>query len=178
MRLLSQLGDPTVFLPLVTEDKVLGVTRRRHWPSQADRLYLGVDTSGGAAACWPWMHACNGKGYGRLGQQLAHRIAYRCAIGPIPPGLKIRHTCDNPPCCNPAHLVAGTPADNSRDMVERGRSPHMRGELSGKARLTTGQVREIIARRARGERLADLGKEYGVDPAHISRIVRGQRWPG
>lgn len=33
----------------------------------------------------------------------------------------IRHTCDNPPCCNPDHLIPGTQLENMRDMYERGR---------------------------------------------------------
>jgi hypothetical protein len=44
------------------------------------------------------------------------------AWGPVPPGKIVRHTCDNPPCVNPLHLMNGTSADNSRDMVLRGRT--------------------------------------------------------
>lgn len=53
-----------------------------------------------------------------------HRVSYFLTHGHLPPApLVIRHTCDNPPCCNPAHLVPGTYQDNARDCVERGRHP-------------------------------------------------------
>ena len=69
-----------------------------------------------------WTKACSDRGndrYGRLWYegkiQLAHRVAYMLAGDVILPGEVIMHSCDNPPCCNPAHLSAGTHADN-KDM--------------------------------------------------------------
>ena len=52
--------------------------------------------------------------------EAAHRLAYKFTYGAITQPM-ILHSCDNPPCCNPAHLRQGTGLDNSRDMVERGR---------------------------------------------------------
>jgi hypothetical protein len=72
--------------------------------------------------CWVWTGNTDNKGYGRLHHDLAHRRAWRETNGPIPDGLWILHRCDNPPCCNPAHLYPGTHAQNMRDMSERGRS--------------------------------------------------------
>ena len=80
--------------------------------------------------CWRWSGAyfrpSNESGpYGRFCARStstpAHRAAYRFANGAIAPGMVVRHTCDNPACCNPAHLVIGTHADNARDREERGR---------------------------------------------------------
>jgi hypothetical protein len=80
--------------------------------------------------CWPWLGARDRKGYGafmmtgegvRKHRVTASRLAYELAVGPIAEGLAVMHRCDNPPCCNPAHLVAGTIADNNRDMVVKGR---------------------------------------------------------
>lgn len=72
----------------------------------------------------------NRRGYGRTSVQrdgqtveiMAHRVVYEHHRGPIPDGLGILHSCDNPPCVNIAHLRAGTPLENSADMVERLRS--------------------------------------------------------
>lgn len=68
----------------------------------------------------------------------AHRLAYTIAVGPIPDGLEVCHSCDNPPCCNPKHLFLGTGSENAIDRVakgrdrNRGRTHCIRGhELSG-----------------------------------------------
>lgn len=94
-----------------------------------------------------------------------------------------RHTCDNPPCCNPRHLIEGTFADNSRDASGRHRlSPQTnperyRGERHYAHRLTRDQVREIRERYAAGHvTQAVLGAEYGVRQAAISKVVLNQRW--
>lgn len=77
--------------------------------------------------CHVWQGCRDWNGYGKFFFQyksyMAHRLAWQVANGaPIPNGMYVMHTCDNPPCINPEHLVLGTAADNSRDMVQKGRS--------------------------------------------------------
>lgn len=89
----------------------------------ADRFWKHVDTSGD---CWTWTAYRNVYGYGVVGVRgsrtmLAHRAAYELAVGPIPAGYRILHTCDNPPCVNPAHLWVGTQLDNIADRQAKGR---------------------------------------------------------
>lgn len=87
---------------------------------QIARFWAKIDQRG-PDDCWPWL-AGRSKGYGQFLNYLAHRIAWFLTHGEIPAGAVIRHTCDNPPCCNPNHLVPGTHGQNFRDMVERGRA--------------------------------------------------------
>ena len=83
-------------------------------------------------SCWEWCGRLDRDGYGLVGSrkfkgQRAHRVAFILSSGPIQPHAPgsrsvIRHSCDNPPCCNPAHLSLGSDADNVRDKLSRGRS--------------------------------------------------------
>lgn len=113
--------------------------------------------------CWPWRWGTNATGYGDLRfndgeHELSHRMAYRIVNGPIEPKMVIRHTCDNPICCNPAHLVQGTHADNVADRVERGRSA--KGEENGRCKLTELEVRLI--------RSSPLSDKYFADRFKVS----------
>jgi hypothetical protein len=95
-------------------------------------------------------------------------LAWLYWVGPIPDGLELRHTCDNPPCCNPAHLLVGTHADNMRDMLKRRRH--------GTTKLSVEDIRDILSRpRGRGTGVA-LAAEFGVHPQTITSI-RGGYYP-
>lgn len=103
---------------------------RSHLPPH-DRVWLYADQSGGPSACWPWTAKITRKGYGQLKvnrkQQSAHRIAYEAAVGPIPYGFDVDHTCHNVDstcsggnacphrrCINPRHLESVTKFENAR----------------------------------------------------------------
>lgn len=145
------------------------------------RFWLRVDRSAGDAACWPWTGASS-RGYGslRVGGVLfsAHRVAYELTNQKIPEGLLVRHSCDNPPCCNPAHLLLGTESDNRFDMYRRGRQGkrlYRRGQDHPNSKLTSVEVNEIRDEYATGTvSQSTLARRYGVTPRNVCYIVNGK----
>lgn len=128
--------------------------------------------------CWVFSCAPNGDGYCFLlieGKTVpAHRLSWLIHRGPIPEGLCILHKCDNRQCVRPDHLFPGTNADNSADMVIKGRQA--RGERSPRSKLSEPEVLQIRARRLAGETLKVVAADYGVDFSTISDIDRRKTW--
>ena len=105
--------------------------------------------------------------------ELEHDLggAYERYRGPVPPGLLVCHSCDVRCCVNPDHLFLGTPADNTADMIRKGRMA--RGERRGHAKLTTEQALEIKAS-ALSSRV--VAAQYGVGSSTIRKLRRGKTW--
>lgn len=159
--------------------------RETPMPRRIERFWSRVDRSAGPDGCWPWtgmVIPTTGYGHASWGREniAAHQVAFLIANGWRPKGrsLYVCHHCDNPVCCNPAHLYAGTPAQNCADRERRGRSRPTRGHTSPLAKLTEEQVREIRRRHAAGgTSYPKLAAEFGVHPPeHRSdRAPRGLR---
>lgn len=149
-----------------------------------ERLWAKVARSGGPSACWPWLGRVNPKGYGQFtrdGRDTGvHRVSLELSLGRrLVAGEFALHHCDNPPCCNPRHLFAGSLADNNRDMAAKGRvhRPQWRGEDVPSARLTADHVVEIRRRfMAGGITQVALAREYGVSPPTLQAVVSGRTW--
>lgn len=127
--------------------------------------------------CWNWVGPVNKAGYGEVYRawrhNLAHRLSYKYAYGVVPPLL--RHTCDNPKCVNPAHLLPGTHADKQADKVARNRQA--KGERNGGgAKLTEAKVIEMRRLRRVGYKLKQLGTLFNVSQAVVGKICNGQLW--
>lgn len=146
--------------------------RAFHRPTP-ESFWARVDKRG-PDECWPWKgKRFSEHGYGEVwfegASRRAHRVAFRLTHGYYPPYT--RHSCDNYPCCNPAHLLEGTHAENMADKVERDRQP--KGETSPNARLTVADIL-AIRRDERGHRR--VAKDFGLNPGHVSRIRARKLW--
>lgn len=131
-------------------------------------------------ACWEWQAFVNDRGYGQgtaAGRRfLAHRRAWELTQGcAIPDGLFVCHRCDNPPCCNPAHLFLGTNSDNVADMDAKGRRGIVGfrfGTEHHSSKLDPDQVRAIRRRNVEGARVTDLAREFGVSRGAIQSVIK------
>jgi hypothetical protein len=145
-----------------------------------ERLWEKVDRSGGLDACWPWT-AGKMLGYGLIGlggraggNDLAHRVIAKAALGPPPPRHEARHLCGNRACCNPLHLAWGTRSQNEADKLAHGRSN--RGERHGLAKLTEADVHELRRLAWSGVRHSEIALRFGVSTACIRDVLVGRRW--
>ena len=139
----------------------------------AERFWAKVQI-GKPDECWEWQGCRDGAGYGRFGLGTrrqgviaAHRYVIGCEAND---GVVAMHSCDNPPCVNPAHLRRGSKADNAADMAAKGRG---RG---GSDRLTDAQVLEIRQIKAAGDcTQSEIARRFGISPGHVTMILKGQR---
>lgn len=119
-------------------------------------------------------------GYGwqrKNGERKAHRAAYVEEYGPIPEGMWILHSCDNPSCVNPKHLFLGTAKDNSDDMRSKGRAFYpgcggQSGESNHNCKLSDIDVKYIRENWVWGSG-PQLAKKFNVHVTTINKIRRG-----
>jgi hypothetical protein len=159
-----------------------------------ERLYRTTEKLPNGCEIWTGIKSKEGYGqlklkYEQKSESRAHRISWILHNGPIPDGMCVCHSCDNPPCINPDHLFLGTNADNVRDCVSKGRTlkgdrswarthPELvlRGGQCGRTKLTSDHVREIRARHALGENPNALAKEFRVSLRNIRSIALRESW--
>ena len=145
--------------------------------SPAVRFWAYVERG---ADCWEWTGARDRLGYGQFkhgpATSLAHRFAYELTYGPIPAGQVVCHRCDNPSCVRPDHLWLGTPLDNERDKIAKGRKHSQRGARNSHAKLTAQDVTAIRAAHDAGATMEALASAYGVTVGTIRDIVTFRSW--
>lgn len=139
------------------------------------------------SVCWEWRGYRLRKGYGWVKTPLGNRTASRVAaylsglLDDLSSPLQVLHLCDNPPCCNPAHLFVGTNADNVADRVAKNRSGSkpLHGQANGASKLTDVQIKQVrgMYRFAQYSQ-SQLARMFNVQQPHISRLVNGVRGGG
>lgn len=153
-------------------------TNKPDAPRLMTRFWSKVDIAG-PDDCWEWQASTNGA-YGLTSYNgeviVTHRLAWLFTNGPIPDGLLVCHTCDNPVCVNPAHLFLGTHSDNTNDAVKKGRWVDNSGEAHGNSKLTKKDVIEIRRLSSEGKSQRVLGRMFGVDDKQIFNIIHRKQW--
>lgn len=171
-----------------------------------DKFWSKVDIRG-EDECWEWKGYFHAWGYGRFyydhSMHYAHRVSYAIANNDDIDGLFVRHTCDNPPCVNPNHLLKGTAADNTHDMLERGRAscgekhstilkrvaargeshksalyPESlpRGDNHKNSKITEKQLVTLVEMGKTGNySQRELGEIFNLSQTHVGAILRGKR---
>src|SRR5688572_17981350 len=130
--------------------------------------------------CWLWAAGLDKDGYGAFRGELggvvykkAHRFSYALHTGEVIGSKHICHTCDNPRCVNPAHLFAGTNADNMADKKRKGRSHVPFGVSNHKAILSDDQVKTILSD---ARPYAQIAADYGVAASTIGSLKQRISW--
>ena len=150
------------------------------------RFWEKVDVRG-PDECWEWKANTVFGGYGSIStgsknkgtrkENRAHRVAYTLVHGPIPTGLNVLHSCDNPGCVNPAHLRADTQSENLKESFTKGRHsvPCSVGRNNAARRLSelTVQRLRILDRALPDHRVAAV---LGVSKATIQAIMSRRNW--
>lgn len=173
-----------------------------------EAFWSRVDKSAGDTECWKWIGGRSSDVYGALWipwlkkSGLAHRASFFLSNGFLPDGKLVCHSCDNPICCNPAHLWLGTNAENIQDCADKGRHPwknglpvkpehRARGIRTGaythpesvrhgseksNAKLHESDIPHIRKSVALGFTNIEVAKKYGVSREAISQIINGRTW--
>ena len=125
--------------------------------------------------CWIWRWG-RSNGYAQVRHNGKNELVGPILLGILDSDLIQIHACDNPPCVNPAHLRAGTDAENTADRDKRMRGNQPKGSKQGSAKLTESDIPAIRACLTAGETCASISRRYGVHKSAISLIKFGKTW--
>ena len=139
--------------------------RTQYAGSLADRFWPRVEKG---PNCWEWTGARGSSGYGQISSGgprpsalYAHRVSYELAVGPIPEGMQIDHTCHNSACVNPEHLRIVTLKQNAEN-------------LAGPYKNNTTGYRGVSRDKSGGKYVARVthnGREYSRDGFHTAHAA-------
>ena len=167
-----------------------------HFSNATIKRFWSKVAVAGPNDCWEWKGwKSSPGGYGKFdlrGKKLrAHRVAFAITNGSFFPSLKLCHSCDNPPCCNPAHLFLGTTGDNQADAENKGRwikkpskpkpppKPKYHfpiGEKHHNAKLVPSDILEICELAKMGLCQRAIAKRFHVSQRNVCSILQGKSW--
>lgn len=153
------------------------------------RFWSKVDIIDDDDSCWEWTASrrpVQGEEYGHFRWTnpstkknevaSAHRVSFFLTNGTLPEVG--RHTCDNPPCVRPSHILTGTVADNNRDRDERGRRGYrdQRGTKNAQSILTDEIVVEARDLAREGKSYREVSEALSVKESAIRQAIMGRSW--
>lgn len=123
--------------------------------------------------CHLWTGPTNKGGYGvvhiGLHTVLVHRLVHAIKTGNAMAEV-VMHTCDNPLCCNPAHLRTGTYQENMDDMRDKGRGPDPAGLGNHlKDRRTHPRSKPVMTPKGQFASSALAAEDLGMEHRTVSR---------
>jgi hypothetical protein len=131
-------------------------------------------TKGEPGACWRWTGFCDKDGYGKLrdgeANRPAHVISWEVHFGPVPDGMFVLHSCNNPPCPNPSHLKLGNHQENMQDRIAAGH--YATGEQHPMAKFSDQVVQAVREAVGTYEQIAE---RFGMSESHVGNIRRGDQ---
>ena len=123
--------------------------------------------------CMEFQGCIQSNGYSRATVErkadYGHRHIYRLAIGEIPSGMDVCHTCDNRRCINPGHLFLGSRQENMADAVKKGRQA--KGAALPHTKLTEFLKSEITSLAKQGVQYKDIAAKFGICRQHAGQIA-------
>lgn len=168
------MNDPTVQVAARTYEEVFA---ERFW-SKIDKMVPSRRPDLGP--CWEWTAYRGPMGYGELGRKNprrtedAHRVSWELTTGSGAGALCVLHRCDNPPCCNPAHLFLGTRTANAADKVAKGR--HRWGSRHHRAILNESTAAEAKAMLSVGAKEREVAERFGLSRSAVAAMAQGRTW--
>lgn len=122
--------------------------------------------------CIIWEKAKNKAGYGITWHNNKWAYAHRVAAN-ASPGQVVRHTCDNPSCVNPEHLIVGTHKENSQDMVDKLRQAY--GERAAGAKYSKEIIAEVRSLQGKLSSRKTAAK-FGMSKTNVLDIWNNKIW--
>jgi hypothetical protein len=149
--------------------------------SEQERIEFWTRVQQPQEGCWLWSESRFKSGYGSFRYEgrsyYTHVIAFYLSVGVWPGDRLVMHTCDNPPCCRPEHLIDGTNLDNSIDCIRKGRGNRGNGNHTFITKEDADEIRRLRLFDISAKEIANMPRfkgKIGIDG--IYHISKGNTW--